>query len=62
MRETILAIKNERGEWVPTIPEPHDLLFGGYGCNDCEAKFDKKESYALHYRSSHEKLFGIKLH
>ena len=44
--------QNERGEWMPAIPEPYFLVFGRARC-DCGAKFRNRRRYREHYAFAH---------
>jgi len=44
--------QNERGEWVPAIPEPYFRAFGRVRC-DCGEKFRNRRRYREHYALAH---------
>lgn len=45
-------MQNQRGEWVPAIPEPLFLAFGRVRC-DCGAKYRNRNRYREHYALTH---------
>jgi len=53
--------ENDRGQWVPAIPEPYYLLFRKECCAQtglqkgeiCKKKFWRTESYRAHYALKH---------
>lgn len=44
---------NNKGEWVPDIPEPYYNLFGRCTCCECQVKFRSKKEYRGHYALVH---------
>lgn len=46
------SMQNERGEWVPAIPEPYFLAFGRVRCDCGETRWSKR-SYREHYALAH---------
>jgi hypothetical protein len=45
-----VSMQNERGEWVPALPEP---FYGLRKRCDCGAKFWTKKAYQAHYALEH---------
>lgn len=44
--------QNDRGEWVPAIPEPYFLMFGWVKCS-CGSKFRGRSRYREHFALAH---------
>jgi hypothetical protein len=47
-----ISAQNNRGQWVPAIPEPFFLNFGRVRC-DCGSTFWGRERYRAHYAYAH---------
>lgn len=50
--QAVPSAQNNRGEWVPAIPEPYFLLFGRTRC-ECGEKIKSRQRYREHYALVH---------